>query len=91
MNAEETLNEMATLRRQAVERICASPENFKVCEGCDGILARKEGTRGTCPICGAYRFDLDAERVKRNAIQVGARPMGLTVPYVPRFPRQEIP
>lgn len=90
-NASEILSELATLRQRAVERILASPENFKVCEGCLSVLVRNEEARGVCPICGAYLFDANVERVKRQATELGERPMGLMVPYLPRFPLKEIP
>ncbi len=33
---------------------------YKVCEGCEGLVALR---RGICPHCHAYRFSIDPERI----------------------------
>ncbi len=37
-------------------RIIGKPHLFKVCEGCESIVALRAAT---CPNCEAYRFDSD--------------------------------
>jgi len=51
-------------RAQKALRIIASPQNFKVCEGCDSIVAARVAT---CPNCHGYRFAEDTETVRQQA------------------------
>jgi ribosomal protein L40E len=58
-------------RRKRAEKIEASPENYKVCEGCESIVGTKATT---CPSCHGYRFDESAARVVAQARLLGSRP-----------------
>jgi len=52
-------------------RIASNPSEFKVCEGCDSIVAAGSVM---CPNCHGYRFDNEAKRVVEQALRIGARP-----------------
>jgi len=58
-------------RAARAEKIIAAPENFKVCEGCESIVAARVVT---CPNCHGYRFDEAAERVIEQARVLASRP-----------------
>lgn len=58
-------------RAARAEKIIAAPENFKVCEGCESIVAARVVT---CPNCHGYRFDDSAERVVDQARVLASRP-----------------
>jgi len=58
-------------RAARAEKIIAAPENFKVCEGCESIVAARVVT---CPNCHGYRFDEAAERVVEQARVLASRP-----------------
>ena len=51
-------------RAQRALRIIAGPQNYKVCEGCDSIIAARVVT---CPNCHGYRFNENALAVKQQA------------------------
>jgi hypothetical protein len=59
-----------TDRSERAAKIVAEPENFKVCEGCDSIVARRVAL---CPNCNSYRFDENAETVVKQARALAAR------------------
>jgi hypothetical protein len=58
-------------RARKAAKIIAKPADFKVCEGCDSIVAERVVT---CPNCHGYRFDETAERVIEQAQILGSRP-----------------
>lgn len=58
-------------RAARAEKIIASPENFKICEGCDSIVTARVAT---CPNCHGYRFDESPERVVEQARELASRP-----------------
>ena len=51
-------------------RIAANPSAFKVCEGCDSIVA---ASAAMCPNCHGYRFDSETGRVVEQAMIIGSR------------------
>ena len=57
-------------RMAQAHRIAENPSEFKVCEGCDSIVAAPSAM---CPNCHSYRFDGEAERVVEQAMRIGAR------------------
>jgi hypothetical protein len=57
-------------RLAAAAKIKASPQNFKVCESCGSIVARKSVS---CPNCSAYRFDIDPAMVVHQADLLASR------------------
>jgi len=57
-------------RAEKAALIAANPEAYKICEGCDSIVAARAAT---CPNCHAYRFDADPESVRQHATALGAR------------------
>jgi hypothetical protein len=58
-------------RKRRAEKIIASPEAYKVCEGCDSIVS---ATAASCPNCRSYRFDSSPERVVEQARLLSSRP-----------------
>jgi len=61
-----TLEERAKKARE----IAANAERYKVCEGCDSIVAERVVN---CPNCHGYRFDGQPQRVIAQAELLGAR------------------
>ncbi len=58
-------------RAVRAQRIIESPGSFKVCEGCESIVAERVVT---CPNCHGYRFDEGSERVVEQAWILASRP-----------------
>jgi hypothetical protein len=57
-------------RAKKAEKIVAEPSKYKICEGCDSIVA----TRVTvCPNCYGYRFNEDKEAVVEQAKLLASR------------------
>jgi hypothetical protein len=63
-------NEHLSDRAQKAARIIAHPEKFKVCEGCESIVASRVAT---CPNCNGYRFNEDPQAVVEQARLLGSR------------------
>ena len=63
---------MQTLQDRAKKaaEIIATPHQYKVCEGCDSIVAERVAT---CPNCYGYRFDDSVEAVTAQATVLGSR------------------
>ena len=62
--------------------VVSFPEKFIICEGC-GSLFGKGGTTartGVCPVCKAYRFSDDRQRVKDQAYRVASEPRSSVLP-----------
>lgn len=57
-------------RARKAEKIIANPTQFKVCEGCESIVAVRVAT---CPNCHGYRFDDNPEAVVAQARLLGSR------------------
>ena len=57
-------------RAQQAEKIVQDPSRYKVCFGCDSIVASKVTL---CPNCHAYRFDVERETVVAQAKLLGSR------------------
>ena len=58
-------------RAARARKIVETPQNYKVCEGCDSVVAARVVT---CPNCHGYRFDESAERVVEQANLLASRP-----------------
>ena len=58
-------------RMAQAHRIAANPAEFKVCEGCDSIVAVGSAM---WPNCHSYRVDSEAKRVVEQALRIGSRP-----------------
>jgi hypothetical protein len=63
---------MQTLQDRAKKaaEIIAIPHQYKVCEGCDSIVAERVAT---CPNCFGYRFEESSEAVIAQARLLGSR------------------
>lgn len=57
-------------RAQKAEKIIAKPTEFKVCEGCESIVAARVAT---CPNCHGYRFDASPAAVVEQARLLASR------------------
>lgn len=57
-------------RARKAREIAAQADRYKVCEGCESIVAARVVN---CPNCHGYRFDDSAERVIAQAELLGAR------------------
>lgn len=60
---------MSQRARQAA-KIVGHPERYKVCEGCDSIVAVKVTT---CPNCSGYRFNDSRQDIVAQARLLGSR------------------
>jgi hypothetical protein len=58
-------------RAARAQKIIEAPRNFKVCEGCDSIVARHVAT---CPNCHGYRFNCNEDGIVAHAKLLGSRP-----------------
>jgi len=57
-------------RAAKAAKIANNPDAYKICEGCDSIVAARVAT---CPNCHAYRFNEDHEEIKSHALMLGTR------------------
>ncbi len=57
-------------RAKRARRIVKNPALYKVCFGCDSIVASKVNI---CPNCHAYRFECDEDLVVNQAKVLSAR------------------
>ena len=67
MNPSDHLQDRAARAR----KIVATPQNYKVCEGCESVVAARVVT---CPNCHGYRFDESPKRVVEQANLLASRP-----------------
>jgi len=58
-------------RAARAQKIIEAPRNFKVCEGCDSIVARHVAT---CPNCHGYRFNFNEDEIIAQAKVLASRP-----------------
>jgi hypothetical protein len=58
-------------RAERAAKIIAAPQKFKICEGCESIVAARVVT---CPNCHGYRFNEEAEAVIEQARSLASRP-----------------
>jgi hypothetical protein len=65
-SADEPLNE----RARRADKIVRNPGKYKICAGCESIVA---GKVAICPNCHAYRFIDDENRVVAQAQELGQR------------------
>ena len=57
-------------RAAKAARIAENPNLYKICEGCDSIVAKRVAT---CPSCHGYRFNEDPAIVVEHAKILGSR------------------
>ena len=57
-------------RAKQAAKIVGHPERYKVCEGCDSIVAERVST---CPNCFGYRFNDERQAVIEQAQLLGSR------------------
>ena len=63
-------NEALNERARRADKIVRNPENYKICGGCESIVAEKVTI---CPNCHAYRFITEEDRVILQAQELGNR------------------
>ena len=51
-------------RARRADKIIRDPGSYKICEGCDSIVAVKVVT---CPNCHSYRFENSSDRIVDQA------------------------
>ena len=51
-------------RAKRAKRIVRNPSAYKVCQGCDSIIAAK---MAICPNCHSYRYEADPAYVAKHA------------------------
>jgi hypothetical protein len=57
-------------RARQAAKIIGHPERYKICEGCDSIVAERVAT---CPNCFGYRFNDERQAVIAQARLLGSR------------------
>ena len=67
---EEIQNEGLIERAQKAHKIIKNPRKYKICSGCESIVAQKVTI---CPNCHAYRFIVDESMVVAQAQELGKR------------------
>lgn len=62
-------------RSEMAAKIQLKPSQYKVCEGCGSIVARKASV---CPNCNAYRFDTQVQKILQQVELLATRePMSI--------------
>ncbi len=64
------MNSSLTERAKKAAKITENPGDFKICEGCESIVAERVVT---CPNCHGYRFNESEEDVIAHAQLLGSR------------------
>jgi len=64
-------------RKAAAKRICENAQYYKVCEGCESVVLEDSVF---CPVCDAYRFDKDIERIKKTVNELAKRERTAVLP-----------
>ena len=67
---EEIQNEGLNERAQKAHKIIKNPRKYKICAGCESIVAQKINL---CPNCHAYRFVESESMVVAQAQELGQR------------------
>jgi RNA polymerase subunit RPABC4/transcription elongation factor Spt4 len=67
---EESPNHLLNERARRADKIVRNPEKYKICAGCESIIAVKVSI---CPNCHAYRFMTERNMVILQAQQLANR------------------
>ena len=71
MNEEDELqNDSLNERAKRADKIIRNPRKYKICAGCESIVAQKINL---CPNCHAYRFVESESLVVAQAQELGQR------------------
>jgi len=57
-------------RKQIAQKIINTPDEYKICEGCDSIVIL---STALCPNCHGYRYNASIEDVITQAELLGSR------------------
>ncbi len=66
----QTKNHALLDRARRAQKIVDNPSKYKICEGCESIVAVKVNI---CPNCHSYRFEADEDCVVKQARALGSR------------------
>lgn len=64
------MNHSLSERAEKAAKISERPSDFKICEGCESIVAARVST---CPNCHGYRFNENPQDVIAHAMMLGSR------------------
>ncbi|MBV63395.1 MAG: hypothetical protein CMP45_02650 [Rickettsiales bacterium] len=67
---EEIQNDAMDDRARRADKIIKNPKNYKICAGCESIVAKKVTI---CPNCHAYRYINSESMVIAQAQELGNR------------------
>ena len=67
---EEIQNDAMDDRARRADKIIKNPKNYKICAGCESIVAKKVTI---CPNCHAYRYIDSESMVIAQAQELGKR------------------
>ena len=67
---EVSPNQQLNERARRADKIVRNPEKYKICVGCDSIVAAKVSI---CPNCHAYRFMTDENKIIVQAQELANR------------------
>ena len=67
---QQPTNHLLNERARRADKIVRNPEKYKICGGCESIIAAKVTL---CPNCHAYRFITDESMVVLQAQELGTR------------------
>ena len=65
-------------RKKLGEKILSSPENYKVCCGCDSIWSRDTII---CDACKAYNFETDIDFIVNTVNVISNKPQSIILDY----------
>jgi hypothetical protein len=84
MNSGEQLAMIAAQRKERSIVILQNPSQYKICEGCGGLLFNNKNNHH-CPFCSAYRFNYDHSDICAAARQLGDKPLADGCAVLPRL------
>ncbi len=70
MTTLKSVPETMTDRAKQADMIIRSPEEYKICSGCDSILKARVPI---CPNCATFRFEEEPSEIKAQARRLGSR------------------
>jgi hypothetical protein len=70
MDESSSIPSPLSQRARQAAKIVGHPERYKICEGCDSIVAERVVT---CPNCFGYRFNGERRAVIDQARLLGSR------------------
>lgn len=81
MSGSHLLETIATRRSVRAQAVVQSPEQFKICHGCQSIVSH---SHVFCPFCRNYGFDFSRSAVVEKAMQLADRRLAVGCAVLPR-------